>query len=805
MLIGRNKKNSAIFSIAMGVLFLTGCQTQEESAENHLDKGKELFEKGEYDKAILELKTSSQAEDQRGDTYYYMALLDEKTNNFKSMKQNLLRTLELDANHLEARQKLGKIHLLFGDLDKALEQVELILAKKPDDTSARLLKASVYMRQSKRTQANEIVQDVLKIEPNNIDALSLKAALYFDADEFEKALGAIDNALAIDNKNLPLRLFRIKIYAKKNNIDAVIGGYKDLIALYPDAENFKLSLASIYSLADKLDLAEGLLREMDAKFKDKLEPKIVLLEFLSAKAKDKVVPEFDRMINNNGQQAGVTLELSKWMLASGYGDAAYNGLKQVADLEKNSNIGLTAQTILAEIALNNKQYADVEKALNDILQVNSDFVDASLLKARLLLGQNKIDDAIELLNKAIWTKNDSDNAYMLLGQAYVLKKDQRLADKNFKQALEINPANLGAFIPVYGSYLQANQKETARQYLEKSLKVKPNQITLLTSKAELDISEKRWEDAQEVVQKIALFSKNKAVPKYLQANILQGKGQYADAVSIYEKLLNEFPDHLNSMVNLARCYEALKLRNKAVEFLEAHHNKNRDDLSVVGVLADIYVANKDFLKAKDLLSSQIKQTPTKSVSLYLALAKIESAIRKSSDGARDVYLKGLEANPDDPQLSIALAGLYEQTGNKIQAIKLYERLLVKYPGIDLATNNLASLLIESDKEEDVAKGVQLAEKFRDFENAYYQDTYAWGLVKSGKVSEGLEILESLIVKEPKVPEIRYHLGVGHYKNANRATAISELKQALSLSEKQQKNFVGKEDAEKLVKIGRAHV
>lgn len=799
MLIGGNKKNSAILSIAMGVLFLTGCHTQEETAEKHLDKGKELFEKGEYDKAILELKTSSQAEDQRGDTYYYMALLDEKTNNFKSMKQNLLRTLELDANHLEARQKLGKIHLLFGDLDKALEQAEFILTKKPDDANARLLKASVYMSQSKRNEAAEIVDNVLKVEQKNIDALSLKAALHFDADDFDKALDTINIALAIDNKNLPLRLFKIKIYAKKNNIDGVISDYKELINIYPDAENFKLSLASIYSMTDKLDLAEILLRDIVEKYKDKLEPKISLLEFLNAKVKDRVVPEFDKMVTNAGQQSPVILELSKWMLASGYGDAAANGLKKVADLERNSNIGLTAQTILAEIALNNKQLAEVENTLNAILQVNSDFVDANLLKSRLLLTQNKVDEAIELLNKVVWTKNDSDNAYMLLGQAYTLKRDQKQADKNFKQALDLNPANLGAFVPVYGSYLQANQKETARQYLDKALKAKPNQFTLLSTKADLDIAEKKWDDAQDVVQKITLFSKNKAVPKYLQANILQGRGKYSEAAAMYEALLAEFPDHLNSMVNLARCYEALKLRHKALSFLEAHHDKNKDDLNVVGVLADIYVADKDYLKAKDLLSKQIKQTPAKSVSLYLALAKIEAAIRKSSDGARDIYLKGLENNPDDPQLSMALAGLYEQTGNKVGARKLYEDLLVKNPDIDLAVNNLASLLIESEKEEDVAKGVQLAEKFKDADNPYYQDTYAWGLVKSGKLSEGLAILESLIVKEPKVPEIRYHLGVGHYKNANRATAISEIKQAMSLSEKQQRDFVGKEDAQKLLK------
>jgi tetratricopeptide (TPR) repeat protein len=790
----RNK----IASIAMSALLLTACHSPEEASQDHFQKGKELFEKGEFDKAILELKTSSQDNDKRGETYYYMALLDEKNNNFKSMRQNLLRAIELDPGLTDARLKLGKVHLLFGDLDKALEQVEAILAANPENIEAQLVKASVYVRQAKTDDATRIIDAVLKSNPDNIDALSLKAAQLYERNDIEQALSLTDTALGKDSKNVPLRLFKIKINAKRNNIDAVVDDYRELVKLYPDAENFKLSLASLYSMTDKLQAAEELLREMVDKMQDKVEPKIVLLEFLNAKAKDRVVGEYGQFLERYKQQANQLLELSKWILASGYVDEAGKGLQRVVELEKDSNLGLTAKTILAEIALNKKQYDVVEAALADILKVNSDFIDASLLKARLFLTQNKVDEAIELLNKSLWTKNDSDNAYLLLGQAYSIKKDRKQADKNFKQALEINPANLAAFEPVYTSYLQANQKETAREYLEKALKAKPNQLLLLTNKADLDIQEKKWDAAQETVQRIALFSKNKAVPLYLQANILQGKGQYAEAISLYQKLLEEFPDHLNSMVNLARSFEALKSRDKAIVYLEEHHNKHLDNLATVGVLSDLYIANKDLAKAKQLLTEQLKQMPN-SAPLYLAWAKIEGALRKSADGAKDVYLKGLEKIPDDPQLSIALAGLYEQTGDKADARKVYERLLEKQPENSVAINNLSSLLVDFGGEEDIKKGLALAEKFKDAENPYLQDTYAWALVKTGQTAEGLKLLESLIVKEPKLPELRYHLGVAHLNSGNKATAIAELKQAIALSEKLQRNFSGKDDAKKLLK------
>ncbi len=799
VLISRAKIKKMYFPCLLAsAMLLSACESPEESAESRLQKGKELFEKGEYDKALLELKTSTQ-EGNQSETYYYMALLDEKSNNFKAMRENLLKVIELDPNNTEARQKLGKVNLLFGDLDKALEQADFLLKVNSGSQEAKLLKASVLIRQNNKPQATEIIDSVLTDNPQNIDALSLKAAIFFEENKIDDALKQINAALLIDTKNLPLRLFKIKINAKQNNIEGVIENYQKLIELYPDAENFKLSLASIYSMTDKLQLAEDLLRQMVVSKKDSVEPKIVLLEFLNAKAKDRVTSEFQSMLIEFKSKPNILLEISKWMLVSGYTEEASKGLIQVVEAEENSNLGLTAKSILAEIDLNNKEFDKVEAAVSEILSANSDFIDATLLKARLFLIQNKADEAIEILNKAVWTKNDSDNAYMLLGQAYALKRDSKQADQNFKQSLEINPANIQAFTPVFNSYLQANQKEIARQYLDKALKAKPNQIIFLTNKADLDISDKRWDDAQETVQKIALFSKNKAVPLYLKANILQGKGQFSEAIKLYEDLLNDFPNHLNSMVNLVRSYEALKQREKSVSFLESHYKKHNQDMVVLGVLSDLYMANNDYGKAKDLLLAQIKASPEKAVPLYLALAKVEAILQKSPNGAKETYLKALQTNPDNTQILMALAGLYEQTGNVVDARQTYEKVIEKNQDAALAINNLAAILLESDKKEDLKKGLELAERFKNNENVFLQDTYAWALVKNESAKEGLAVLEGLILKEPKLAELRYHLGMAHLANNNKATAIIELKQAIALSEKQQRSFSGKNVAIKTLK------
>lgn len=779
------------------ILISVGCQSPEEAAKEHFQRGRELFDKGDVDTAFLEFKSANQSQANNAETYYYMALVDEKKNNLKSMRQNLSKAIELAPEMTSARLKLGKLSLIFGEIDKAREQANFVLQRQPTDIEAQIILASSFVREGKYKEAGDTVDSVLKSAPENPDAMSLSAALAFEKGDIESVLSIVEKALAVKPENLPLRLLRIKAYSARNNIEKVVSEYESLVTLYPDVDNFKITLASMYSMTGKLDKAENALRQVVEASKDKIEPKIVLLEFLNAKAKDRVVSEYTAMSGVAKSDQNTVFELSKWMIASGFRDAGLDGLRGVLVAEKNSDLGLSTKILIAEMALGEKRYDEVDKAVSEVLAVKPDFYEAKLLRGRLLLAENKVDEALEFLNKLVWEKKDADSAYQLLGQAYAIKSDRKQADRNFKLALDINPANVAAFFPVYEEYMSAGQRDTAKHYLEKALKAKPNQILFLVAKVEADVAEGRLDEAQEVVQRIALLSKNKVIPLYLQATVMQGKKQFQSAGELYKAVLLESPDHLNSMINLVKVYVALNEPKNAQDFLEDHYSKHLGNIAIASVLSNFYVANNDSAKAKNFINEQLKMYPN-AVPLYQSLARIEATSRKDIAIAKDILLKGLDANADNIQLSMSLGAVYEQLKDFESAKQLYSKLLEKYPDSVMVLNNLASLLIESNNSEEVNRGVQLAERLKDVENTYFKDTYAWSLVKAGKIDLGLQLLGQLVVKESKMPELRYHLGVAHAKAGNKATAISELKQAIALSEKSGREFAGKNEARKIL-------
>ncbi|MEQ1531434.1 MAG: hypothetical protein ABL925_19135 [Methylococcales bacterium] len=72
------KKNGLYAASIFSILILASGCNKEEDPKEHLQRGVEYFEKGEFDKAKLELKTSNQSSKDTAETYYYLALLDEK-------------------------------------------------------------------------------------------------------------------------------------------------------------------------------------------------------------------------------------------------------------------------------------------------------------------------------------------------------------------------------------------------------------------------------------------------------------------------------------------------------------------------------------------------------------------------------------------------------------------------------------------------------------------------------------------------------------------------------------------------------
>jgi tetratricopeptide (TPR) repeat protein len=774
--------------VVVGLLFSTlsllqGC-SEENDANNHLQKGIEYLNKGDYEKAKLELKTSSQAGKDTAETYYYMALLDEKSQRFREMKENLIKAIELAPTHVDARLKLGKTHLLFDEMEEAIAQAEFILKDSTQNLDALTLKASVLNRQKKPTEALAIVNDILEKKPESTEALTLKAVIFMEKGDFKEALALVDKAKKSDSNNISLDLFKIQLDAKTKNMAAVVSDYQKLVESHPDNNEFKVTLAKIYTEVGRAKEAEKLLRDIIDTEPNKVDNQLLLLDFLSATAEGKVNEQFHQFAALHKNQPRLLLELSKWMIARKNNNEAKKVINQVIELEENSDVGIAAKIILAKIAFDDQDFDAMSTIVDDILKNNSGDDDARILQARLLLVREQYDEAITLLTKVIWSKADSEEALLLLGQASSIVGDLKQADKYFSNLLEINPANLQAVAYAYDKAMQSSDFQYAKKILDRALAVVPGNIDLLEKLAKANISQSDWDAAKITTQKISTLPNPlaKDLANYLLGLTFQGQGDCEKAVKLYEDILLKYPENSDVLGNMARCYEQMGKRTDMLVFLNGLLAKNPKNISASLLLGDLYLLNKQLDRAVSVIKNQIKGN-VNIAPLYDSLASIKLA-QGDVSGAIIALQEGLTSNPDNIQLSLALAELYSRQEKYDLAVSIYEDLLNKNPRLDPVINNLSLLLSDHyTSPEKLKRAVQLSEKFKYSNQPYFKDTYAWALIKQGNIQEGLSLLKQLVIVSPDEPVFRYHLGVAHHKNGNDETAISDIRYALELGKK----------------------
>ena len=784
---------AVIFSLM--VLLLSGCESREEQAKEHLQRGIELFNKGEYAKANLELKTSSQTGKDTAETYYYLALMDEKNKHFKNMRKNLIKALELAPDNNEVRLKLGKVELLFNETDNALNNAEKVLKKQPRNHQALALKATALIRQKKQQEALVIINGILREDPQYTDALSIKSLVYMNNGDFDKALVLIDKAIATDPGNISLHLFKVQLDAKSNNLKGVIEDYEKLVELYPDNVEFKVNLAKIYSKSGDTKKAEHLLRQLVNSDPNNVKLQIVLLEFLNATDQKRVRQQFRDFVEQHKQQPRMLLVLAKWMLGKDK-VATKAVLHRIVDQEENTNVGLSAKILLAKIAFDTKDFAATQKMVDNILAANANYIDAQLLQARLLLVNKQYDKALELLKQVTWSQPDSDEALALTGEAYLLKGDKEQADKYFRLALEENPANIQALMPVFNKIVKANKIDQAKVLLQDALQRKPGNVGLLHKLAQLQLLQKDWQSAQKTIDRLGKQPGGNDLAAYLNAQSLQRQDHCAQAIEIYKKLLRKYPGHPNALTEMARCHEKLAKRDEMISYLNDILASDPDNLAVNILLSQLLVNKKDYQQASAILQRLIDKKAD-IPKLYIDLARVFLA-QNDINGAKAVYQKGLQRMPKNVQLSLLLASLYEREQQYTDAAAIYETLLEENNNLDVAANNLASILTDHFNAESIDRAVQLSKRFEKSNQPFFQDTYAWALIKQDEVDKGLGMLKKIINTAPNVPVIRYHLGVAYYKNGNIGAAMSELNQALELAKQNPGVFGEKKEAEDLL-------
>ena len=211
-----------------------------------------------------------------------LAQVDELTHNWQDLVPVLHNIVELDPNDMASRIKLGRLLLVGGAFNDALQLVNEV--KDPDAQNADLLalKGAILFKLKDSAGAIREAQAALKIDPNNTDAMFVLAGDDFARGDAKAALDILNNPAMSQKTEIGIDLFKLQILEKTQDLQQADAILQKLIELHPKEISFKKELIRLYLLQHRNDDAEREQRSLVAADPSNIQAQLDLVGLLNA-------------------------------------------------------------------------------------------------------------------------------------------------------------------------------------------------------------------------------------------------------------------------------------------------------------------------------------------------------------------------------------------------------------------------------------------------------------------------------------------------------------------------------------------
>jgi tetratricopeptide (TPR) repeat protein len=197
-----------------------------------------------------------------------------------------------------------------------------------------------------------------------------------------------------------------------------------------------------------------------------------------------------------------------------------------------------------------------------------------------------------------------------------------------------------------------------------------------------------------------------------------------------------------------------------------------------------------FQQKKDLNGAQAALTKAAQLDKNNTDALIKLGQVQAADGQVDqaiaTYQQGLKDNPQEASYYVLLGQLLQSRRDWNGATEAYQKALAIKPENPLASNDLASVMLQSGGNLDVALSLAQTARRGMPDSPNVADTLGWIYYQKGAYHSAVDSLrEALKLGEesnsPDNPTFHYHLGMAYAKSGQTTLARQQLQQVLKLN------------------------
>jgi len=772
-----------------------------------LQEARQYIEKGDRRAAVIQLKNYLREQPDDGQARLLLGKTYLQLGNYPAAVKELERARDLGMAGW--RRPLAEAYLKNGEPRKVLDNISADQAQTPADKAALLaMTGTARLMLGDLDEGKKALEQSLRLDPDDSTAHLGLARLALHDKDAETASSHLSRVIETDPENTDAYLLQAEILRQKNDFAQAVRFYEEVLKRRPRALPALLGSAAAYLAQGELDRSRKALDKVDGIAKD--HPQALYLRGL--------------------------LEFRAQNL-----DAAKAALEQVLYKVPDHP---QSQILLGIIAYRQNDMKTAEKYLEEGYRQTPDSFPVAKLLAAVKMKLNRPREAVSLL-EPYKREHAGDVQYLaLLGSAYLQNRQYDEGTEALTEASRLAPEVAAIRTQLALGELASGDLAKAEGQLEKAVDLKQGVVQADVLLVLAQIKQKKYQQALNTAKKLAekmpgnpmpmnlvasthlaMGDKGEAEriwkrllqdhPEYLTAVLNLAKlkfqqGKWEEAEKYYRGVLEKQPGHVTALVGLAQVAEARKEYGQMVGYLQRALDRHPDAIGPATSLVRYFLASGEAMKALSIARELVEYHEQNPV-VYQLLGQAQLAAEQPASAAA-TFRKLTSLRPDNPMAWHLLALALEKNDDESKALEAWNEALRLQENFIPAATNRVRLLVKQKRYDEALEGagkiqarnpdlaagyylegeIHLARgEFRQALESYrksHQITPSRATAQrlyqlyrqAGQADKGRAILESWLEQSPDDVGSLMMLAMGYQAAKENGKAISTYEKALSL-------------------------
>jgi cellulose synthase operon protein C len=424
------------------LISLCGCQRfYEQQKKYYMEKGRELFNRGEFTEAEKKFQNALVFDERYSDAMYMIAQCNIESGNYRGARKWLGKAAGQSPKDVRIKVKLAEIMNPFIDALEMKRLCEEVLLIEPGNHKALILMISVHTAMGDMDKADKIINELVKEREQ--DKLFYRVLIfhYTKKRQYTKAAEIFSEHFIFDKKWMQLIDPIIAKLKEDGNNEALIKIYNKMLEQVPDKMPYLEKLSKLYRETKDQSGEASLFQKLIKNYPDVMQFKLDYVEFLLYYKQWSQIKVFlNEQLKEQPGDITLNKALIDYYVQTQQSDHAVEVIRELlAGLPPKTNNYIELQNKLAEIYFNNGDFDMAATIASDIRKQSRRDRDSLFMLAKIALIQGNCATAVGQFRLLIKAAPNSAEYHYYLGLAHEMKDEPVLAEKEFREALTINP------------------------------------------------------------------------------------------------------------------------------------------------------------------------------------------------------------------------------------------------------------------------------------------------------------------------------------------------------------------------------